>query len=119
MTKDKELPGGSGLTYRLANQADYIEYYGARPAFSAKAYIFYKDGEPVGLGGYKLEAGNFILFTEIKENATLNKVTIIRAGQVIVSLLNHVNAPVVAASKNDRLCIAFGGEKVGEELFKW
>lgn len=121
MIKDNSvfLPGGSGVYYHLATLDDYINYYGSRPAYSARAYIFYKGDEPVGIGGYKLDSGRYILFSEIKESGILDKLTIVRAGKVIVSLIDELNVPVMASSKNERLCELFDGVKVGEDTYIW
>jgi hypothetical protein len=120
MIKDSVvLPGKSGVTYRLATQSDFIRYYGGRPPFSAKAFIFYKDNDPVAIGGYKIDSGSFILFSEIKENAILDKVTIVRAGKVIITLLDDLKCPVYASSKKDKLCKMFGADKIGEDTYIW
>ena len=115
----EELKGGSGLKYRIATYDDYTKWYGGRQKFGAKAYAFFKDEEMVALAGYKLQQNMFIIFSEIKENVILDKLTIFRAAKVVMELSKEINAPKYAVSDNDRLCEALGGFKYMEGEFIW
>jgi hypothetical protein len=113
------VDGSNGVTYKLANHGDMIAYYGGNPPYSSKSIIFYKDGEMIGIGGYKIDCGNFVIFSEIKENARLNKQTIWRCGRVIMDFIKGHGIKMLAVSSNKKLCEALGLIHVGEELFLW
>lgn len=114
-----ELKGGSGVSYRLATSEDFTKWYGGRQKYGAKAYIFIRDGEPIGIGGYKLHDKLFIIFSEIKENVILDKLTIYRAAKVIMELCSEVKTIKLAVSNNKRLCEMLGGKETNKGEFIW
>lgn len=104
----KTLPSNPRVTYKPATQSDIIEFYGARPSHSIKALAFYVDGELAGLGGWKMENGSYVIFSEIKSGIVVEKATIFRCAKVILDMVSEEGCPMYASTENPKFLEKLG-----------
>lgn len=109
----KKLKGNESVEYRHATSRDIEEFYGYIPA-TMKALIFFVNGTPSGLGGYKMENGNLIVFSDIRENVKVNKYTILRCANVIMDFIKEKDTPMYAVTNNKKLLKSLGFVHIGE-----
>lgn len=109
----KILPSNPRVTYKDATQDDLISYYGSTPAFSVRAIIFYLDGEVAAIGGWKIENGSYVVFSEIKEGVKVEKATVFRCARVILEMVSEKGCPMYAATDNHKFL-----EKLGFKPFE-
>lgn len=107
------LPSNPRVTYKNATQADLLEYYGDYPPYTLKALVFYVDGELAGIGGWKIENGSYVVFSEIRENVTIEKATVFRCARIVMKMVAEQGSPMYAATDNQRLL-----EKLGFKPFE-
>ena len=106
------------VTYKLATQKDIEEYYGKVPA-TMKAMIFYVDGEPAGIGGYRMLNGSFVIFSEIKENVKVSKQTIWRCAKIVMDMIAREKTTMYAVAGNERFCEKLGMKRFHGETYQW
>ena len=113
------LKSNPSITYRVATQSDIEIFYGQKAPYTMKAIIFFLDGVPFGIGGYKIDSSRFIIFSEMKENVKVSKYTILRCAKIIMDLVKERGSVMIAASQNKKLCEMFGLKHVDGEIFEW
>lgn len=108
----KTLASNPRVSYRPATQEDLTEFYGEHPPFSIKAIAFMLDGQIAALGGWKIENGSYVIFSEIKEGVTVEKATIFRCAKIILDMVSEQGCPMYAATHNQKFL-----EKLGFQPF--
>jgi len=86
------------LTYRIATPDDIIAFYGEKPKESTRAIVFYDGDKIVAIGGIKRESGRLVAFSEIKPDARLSKMTIVRGANVVMEMIRGYKVPIWAAA---------------------
>lgn len=86
------------LTFRDATRADFVAFYGRTPPFTLRAALAERDGEIVGIGGYYLENGVAVAFTD---NRGLTKREAVHCGRKVMAMLRELKVPIVATAGED------------------
>jgi hypothetical protein len=120
----RQLPTNPRVTYRTADQADLVDFYGKRPDFSIKAIIFFLDDKPAAIGGWKIEGGNYAVFSEIKDDVKVEKSTIFRCARLVLDFISEKGCPMYASTHNPRFLERLGFTKLetvtnSEEFYVW
>lgn len=84
----------SELTIRSATGADFLAFYGTEPPLTVRAIAAVKDGRVVGIGGYYLDNGMAVAFTDINDEMT--KRDKIAGGRAVINLLKRFGGRIVA-----------------------
>ena len=113
------LPSNPRVTYKIASVEDIIAMTGEKPKASLRALVFYLDGIPSGLGGYKLENGAYILFSDIKESVNVSKLTIFRCAKIIMEFAKKRGMSMYAVGGNPDLLERLGLVHIGDGDYKW
>lgn len=118
-TKLETLAANPRITYRLATAEDVEAMIGCKSPHSVMAYVFFLDGMPWGLGGYKIENGNFVVFSDIKKDVKLPKMTIFRCGKKVMDLIAAKKLPMYVVADNADLIKRLGFEHYQGSVYKW
>lgn len=113
------LKSNPRVTYRKATIEDVIAATGAEPKNSLRAIAFFLDGKIAGLGGYKIENGSYVIFSDIKDNLDVSKQTIFRCAKVIMDFVKSKGVPMYVKAHNPELCERLGLQKFKEDIYKW
>lgn len=112
------LNGNPRVTYKLATAEDIEAVTGQKSPYTAKAYVFYWDGKPAGLGGYKLENGNFVVFSDIKKDVDAPKLTVYRCVLKVMEMIRSKGLPMYAVAENPELCERIGFKRFAGDVYK-
>jgi len=97
-----------------------VEYYGHVPA-SMRALVFFLNGELSGIGGYKIENGNLVVFSDLKEGVKVSKHTIWRCTKIIMDMVKEKGRPMYSVAENPELLKRLGFKQMmpvnGHDLF--
>lgn len=120
----RTLRSNPRVTYKDATQADLIAFYGLKPPFSIKAIVFFLDQALVAIGGWKIENGQYVVFSEIKEGVKVEKATVFRCAQVILKMVSEKGCPMYAATHNHKFLGKLGFKPFetvsdNKEFFVW
>ncbi len=107
------IKGNSGVSYRPAGSQDIRDFYGYIPA-TMYALVFELGDKVVALGGWKMENGNLVVFSDIKEGAKLNKHTIWRGAKVIMDFVKEKGVPMYATTSNPEFLRRLGFHTIGK-----
>ena len=114
----KTLSGNRHVTYRSAVQQDYIDFYGERLLWSARSIAFFYDGVVVGLGGYKIHNGSYVIFSDIAEG-DYPKLSVWRCAKIVMKMIGEVGTPMYAVAENDGFCERLGMNREEGDLYTW
>lgn len=112
------LTGNERVTYRLATAEDIEAVTGQKTPYTVMAYAFFLDGEPAGLGGYKLENGNFVVFSDIKKDVKAPKMTVYRCVRKVMDMIKAKGLPMYAMAENPELCERLGFKRITGDVYK-
>lgn len=120
----KTLKSNPRITYRSATAGDLEDFWGEYPPVSVRAVAFFLDGKIVGIGGWKMEGGSFVLFSEIKDGVKVEKATIFRCARIVMDMAAENKCPMHAATDNPRFLESLGFQPFdtvtnAKEFFVW
>ena len=107
------------VTYRISTVDDIENFTGKKPESSMRSISFFLDGELSGIGGYKIENGNFVVFSDIKENVIVSKQTIWRCAKIVMDMIEEKGLPMYALSHNKKFVEKLGFKQFKDEVFVW
>lgn len=112
------LTGNPRVGYRMATADDIEAVTGQKSPYTCRAYAFFYDGVPVALGGYKLENGNFVVFSDIKEGVDAPKMTVFRCVLKVMEMVRAKGLSMYAVAENPELCEKIGFKRFAGDVFK-
>lgn len=106
------------------NTADYVEFFGVSPTHTIRGYCFYLDGRKVAVFGAILEKECTMLFSNMKEDINVPKITIWRWAKKSLRLIDDMRQPLYATSKNsgkflNSLGFVFRGDTKYGKLYEY
>ena len=81
------------MIIRSCTRADFVAFYGKEPPMTLRALAAERDGKIVGIGGYYIQNGVAVAFTDQKG---MTKREIVKAGRRLMAFLDAVKTHVVA-----------------------
>ena len=113
------LDSNPRVTFRLATAEDVRAVTGKDAPATLKALVFFYDGKPAGIGGYKIERGNYYVFSDINKDVDAPKITVYRCALKIMDLIKARGLPMFTVAENPSLCERMGFEQIAGSLYKW
>jgi len=114
----ESLESNPRVTYRIATKEDIEAFTGGGVPYTLKALAFFYDGKPAGIGGYKIENGNFVVFSDILKDVDAPKLTIYRCALKIMELIRAKGLPMYVVADNPSLCKRMGFEPYVGSVWK-
>lgn len=114
----KTLEGNPRVGYRMATAEDIEAVTGQKSPYTCRAYAFFYDGVPVALGGYKIENGNFVVFSDIKKDVDAPKLTVYRCVLKVMEMVKAKKLPMYAVAENPDLCERIGFKRMSGDVYK-
>lgn len=90
---------GSSVHYRPITLDDFSQFYNvASPRGTIKGVSFLVGDEVVGVAGVELRKGFYYAFSDIKENANVNKITVWRGALIARDWLRGLGVDIYACA---------------------
>lgn len=100
------------MILRPATRSDLIDFYGQLPPMTVRAIVAVNDDKPVGVGGYYLNGGVAVAFTNQRN---MPKRDIVRGARALIDMLKPLGMDVFAGAEGDGSVLRhFGFEPYGE-----
>ena len=81
------------MIIRPCTREDFVAFHGKEPPMTVRALAAERDGKIVGVGGYYIQNGFAIAFSD---NKPMTKREVVKAGMALKALLDTVKTHVVA-----------------------
>lgn len=80
--------------------ADYVLFFGKQPESTIRGYCFYLDGEVVAVFGAVLSKDVTMLFSDVKKEINVPKITIWRWAKKALGWIDDMRQPLYATSES-------------------
>lgn len=110
------------ISYRYANAADFIRFYGVPQPWTARAVVILLADEPVALIGLSYGLDCATMFSEAKPQIEPYKrsMTVLRAIKMAMRLANTCGRDVYAVKQEGATVLErIGFEQYDGEIYKW
>ena len=99
------------MIIRTATRKDFIDFYERAPPMTMRAWVADDNGELLGIGGYYLQGGHAVTFTDHREQMT--KRDRVKSGHFLVNQLKKLRIGVIACTEHASVLKHFGFEPFG------
>ena len=108
----QNLKSNPSVTYRPSVKEDIVDFYGCVPV-TMRSISFFLDGELAAIGGYKVQDGVVVIFSDIKEWAKTHKQSVWRCAKIVREFVKKTDAIIYAVAENCDFVSKLGFCKVG------
>lgn len=111
------LKSNPRITYRVATGHDVVDLLGHLSPYTMKALAFFLDGKIVGLAGYKLEAGRYIIFSDFTATDQIPAQSVYRCAKIVIQFCKSLDVPMFIVGGNYPLFDKLGLNKIEEGVY--
>lgn len=104
------------LAFRYATRADFETFYERTPPFSLRAMVAERDGEIVAFGGYYMENGIAVAFTD---SSGLTKREAVLGGRKMMDMLRGLKVPIVATTQEGGTALRHYGFRPFGDVYRY
>lgn len=110
------------IANRPATAADAALFWGRNPPVAIRAWVLDVDGEPAAIAGYFLNGTHAVMFSDIREGATIPKMTVWRESAALMERMT-LPAICVATGSSGRFLKRLGWRWIGAsaagDVYEW